>query len=236
MRALPHGAFVPRHQGLWAQGHAVTGAGRRGRQRNAPMMNGSARRSRYSLVRRFIGALGWLALLALLSGTASAQVRGSGPPDQQAITQHLLTGFALTGAHEHTRCESCHVRGEFKNTPKTCAGCHTPTARIAVVTINTSHPPTVEPCSVCHSTVTFAGARFMHVGITPGTCATCHNGSIATGKPAGHIPTNASCDTCHRITGWRGATVDHASVQLGSCASCHNGASAKGKAASHIPT
>ena len=31
---------------------------------------------------------------------------------------HLRTGFALSGAHTNARCESCHLGGVFKGTPR----------------------------------------------------------------------------------------------------------------------
>jgi hypothetical protein len=34
---------------------------------------------------------------------------------------HLKTGFALTGFHTNVRCESCHIKGVFKGTPRDCA-------------------------------------------------------------------------------------------------------------------
>ncbi|MBI1404177.1 MAG: cytochrome C, partial [Porphyrobacter sp.] len=66
-----------------------------------------------------------------------------------------------------------------------------------------------------------------------GTCSSCHNGSIAEGKPAGHIPTTAQCSDCHRTTAWSPATFNHAGV-TGNCASCHNGTTATGKGSAHI--
>jgi hypothetical protein len=79
-------------------------------------------------------------------------------------------------------------------------------------------------------------ATFSHTGVAPGTCATCHNGSSAQGKPANHVPTTASCDTCHRTTAWLPATFSHTGVAPGTCASCHNGSGAQGKPANHVPT
>ncbi len=78
------------------------------------------------------------------------------------------------------------------------------------------------------------GARtFNHANVTPGTCASCHNGSAATGQPANHFVTTLSCDDCHNTANWTtviyhhtGATYpgDHgASV---TCASCHTSNSA----------
>ena len=66
-------------------------------------------------------------------------------------------------------------------------------------------------CDNCHTTTAFAGARFNHSTV-PGTCATCHNGSTATGKPTTHIPTTASCDTCHSTTAFARARFDHSTV------------------------
>jgi len=43
--------------------------------------------------------------------------------------------------------------------------------------------------------------------VTPGTCATCHNGTTATGKPAGHFVTTRACDACHSTTRWIPATT-----------------------------
>jgi len=77
---------------------------------------------------------------------------------------------------------------------------------------------------------------FHHMGIAPGSCTTCHNGTMSKGKPAGHIATTAPCDSCHKTSAWTSAKFSHVSVAAGSCASCHNGASAKGKPSGHIPT
>jgi len=167
---------------------------------------------------------------------APAQNRVSTLPGPEAVAEHWTTGFPLTGAHERTRCESCHVRGEFKNTPKTCVGCHTASARISTVVITSSHVPTTQQCSVCHNTLSFASAQFDHSGIAPGTCATCHNGTNATGKPAGHLVTTASCDSCHNTFTWVTVRFDHVGVTPGSCATCHNGARATAQPGSHIPT
>jgi hypothetical protein len=68
-----------------------------------------------------------------------------------------------------------------------------------------------------------------------GTCQSCHNGSLASGKPGDHLPTTAPCDDCHTTTAWLPARFDHADV-TGLCVSCHNGSIAMGKPANHIPT
>ena len=47
--------------------------------------------------------------------------------------------------------------------------------------------------------LTFKTAVMNHTGIT-GNCASCHNGSTATGKPSNHFPTTLDCSTCHLST------------------------------------
>ena len=97
---------------------------------------------------------------------------------------HLKTGFPLTGVHGPAKCESCHINGVFKGTPKDCATCHTSGSRLARsnVIIPTNHIPTQQTCDTCHNTKSFAGAKFDHVGVAAGSCATCHNGTITKGK------------------------------------------------------
>ena len=111
------------------------------------MTIGCALPSLRALMRSLVWAIAFGLLTMALAGSAAAQGRSGSLPDADSVAQHLATGFALTGAHQKTRCESCHVRGVFKDTPKTCIGCHTQSARISSVTITSSHPPTLEQCS-----------------------------------------------------------------------------------------
>jgi predicted CXXCH cytochrome family protein len=176
----------------------------------------------------------WLALL-LLGGTSLAMAQGA--PATRSF-EHIKTGFALTGQHANERCESCHINGVFKGTPRDCASCHTSGTRWSRnnVVKSQSHFPTQQACDTCHSTQSYAGAKFNHVGVNAGACATCHTGSMAAGKPSSHVQTSASCDSCHKTTGWTPASgFDHAGVTPGTCATCHNGSRATGKAATHVP-
>ena len=75
----------------------------------------------------------------------------------------------------------------------------------------------------------------MDHGSVIGTCNSCHDGAIATGKSATHISSSITCDDCHNTTGWVPATVDHSSVS-GTCSSCHDGTTATGKSATHMST
>jgi hypothetical protein len=73
-----------------------------------------------------------------------------------------------------------------------------------------------------------------HFGVTS-NCASCHNGTLATGKGPTHVVSNDACQNCHTTVAWLPARFDHRGVQA-SCMSCHNGAFAPGKPAQHIQT
>ena len=176
---------------------------------------------------------GVLLLLALTLlgtvGSATAETKN------RADFNHLKTGFPLTGVHARQKCEDCHVQGIFKGTPTQCSGCHASGSRIASTSKPANHISTAMACGDCHtSSVSWVGARFTHIGVSPGTCNTCH-GVTAIGKPAKHISTTAQCDVCHRTTAWIPATFSHASVTPGTCNSCH-GVNATGKPNKHIST
>lgn len=184
-------------------------------------------------LRRLLTGLVSLWLLAGMAA-ASAEERRTG-----SNFDHFATGFPLTGAHAQAECQTCHLQGVFKGTPRQCEVCHTQGSRIASTFKPSNHPRTAMPCSQCHtSQTTWTGARFDHVGVTPGSCITCHNGVTATGKPSGggHPTTTAACDSCHRTTAWLPASWDHTGVVAGTCGTlCHNGTAAMGMNAGHIP-
>ncbi len=180
------------------------------------------------------GAALWLAM-ALLAPPSMAQMSGGKDFD------HLKTGFALTGMHVQTRCESCHLNGIFKGTPRDCASCHVSGLRFSrgnvVKPMNHVTFPAQLTCDSCHNTKTYVGARFTHAGVLPGSCQSCHNGSTAGGKSSNHIQTSASCDACHRTSAWSPAAgFDHVGVVAGTCATCHGAGRATGKPAQHMPT
>jgi hypothetical protein len=176
--------------------------------------------------------IGAAAIAALAhSGLSAAQQRGRGNFD------HLLTTFPLTGVHAITPCEDCHIGGQMAGTPKQCEYCHRQGSRIAATVKPARHVQTNEPCDNCHrSAATWSGARYSHVTVTPGTCFSCHNGSMVSGKPANHVVTTMSCDNCHRTVAWIPAGFNHAGVAPGTCGTCHvQGGSGLAAPANHIP-
>ena len=240
MRALSSDERVARHQ---AVRHVYDRSGSLALRRcstGCPVSMGFALLLRIAY-RCWRGLLPLAAAVVMFSGVAQAAndpaVVQSAFRFSRAVQQHLSTGFPLRGAHEIARCESCHVRGVFKGTPKDCATCHGPGARISSVTMTAGHPVVTQPCTVCHNQISFSGIKFDHTNAMPGTCASCHNGMQASGKPSGHAVTTQSCDTCHRSTTlWAGASFDHTSVRAGTCLTCHNGSTATGKPGNHLVT
>jgi len=183
----------------------------------------------------FMGAL-FSPFMAFLIGAMLLPMLALGQSIRQDSFNHLTTGFPLTGVHQQAKCETCHVQGIFKGTPKDCVLCHGPAAKISSVIMPQTHIPVTERCDNCHTTQKFYGVRFNHASVMPGNCTQCHNGVTAPGKPSGHIVTTASCDSCHRVMVWLPAGFNHSNVAPGSCAQCHNGAGATGKSATHLQT
>lgn len=140
---------------------------------------------------------------------------------------HMNTGFPLVGGHATAACEICHVAGVFKGTPRNCDNCHALGRRVVATPKPTNHIVTDAPCESCHfNTFTFLGARYNHGTALPGQCATCHNGTISTGRPASHnvgLKATGSCDSCHRSYSFLPASWNHVGVIPGSCANagCH---------------
>src|ERR1035437_10061 len=153
----------------------------------------------HSLYRKMCAlALMLLSVCMLLSvPLAQAQPQGGGGFD------HSATSFPLTGAHELVRCETCHIKGIFKTTPKVCATCHVVGNQRDAVAPSAKHiaissPPFPTPlaCDACHSTSTFSATQFNHSMVQQGFCQVCHNGTRAQGMSANHFPTTNSCDQC----------------------------------------
>jgi hypothetical protein len=145
----------------------------------------------------------------------------------RADFNHMTTGYPLTGAHAVAVCETCHVGGVFKGTPKECDGCHAVGRRVTATPKSTAHIATNAACDTCHfNTVTFLGARFNHGTAKPGQCFTCHNGRQSDARAPNHnsgLKASESCDKCHRTYAWVPASWNHTNTTPGSCtnAGCH---------------
>ena len=172
-------------------------------------------------MRRSARVLGGLLAMALTLASlhAMAETQPSGRD-----FNHKTTGFSLSGGHATAACETCHVGGMFKGTPKKCDDCHAVGKRVVATPKSNAHLVTDAPCESCHfNTSTWLGARYNHGAAMLGLCITCHNGRTAKAKHAGHVATTFSCDQCHRTSSWIPASWNHTgSIYSGQdCSSCH---------------
>lgn len=128
---------------------------------------------------------------------------GSAQSSLASQFDHFTTGFRLDGAHQLATCGSCHVDAIFTGTPIVCAGCHTQASRVQASTQPAQHVLSSERCGACHQTDTWVPVvRVDHLEVF-GTCASCHDGIQAIGKPFNHIPATNVCEDCHNTISFR---------------------------------
>jgi len=167
-----------------------------------------------------------------------------------ALGKPVGTGHIPTSA----QCDSCHKNyTTFKpaimshaGTAGTCFNCHN--GSYLAMNAQAKHgthiatTPSNQSCDACHGTATWKPATNFHVGVVAGSCATCHNGTNATGKNLTHVPTTLACDTCHRTTDahFAPAHMTHTATMTGQCSSCHGGShtavNALAKPLTHVTT
>jgi hypothetical protein len=160
--------------------------------------------------------------------------------------EYGMTWKTNTGVQLWTRPSPNHHAGQDCGT----SGCHTsrdkhalrPPARSMSASAMQSavkppgHPNTSNACSACHSASTWLPvARVDHSQVI-GTCASCHDGTLARAMPATHIRTGAACGNCHTTNAWTPARFDHASAVVQSCTSCHDSVHAIGMPHNHVRT
>jgi nitrate/TMAO reductase-like tetraheme cytochrome c subunit len=158
------------------------------------------------------------------------------------------------GHHTGQDCNGCHSTNNWGgNTAKrtVAAATKTTTARVSTVVSaptlrkfggSSSEPGVVVSMGRGAGALGGAGAvggvgstaRVSHAGVVS-NCFSCHNGVLASGKPAAHIASNNTCENCHTTFAWLPARFDHRGVTA-TCKSCHNGVSALGKPSRHVQT
>ena len=183
------------------------------------------------------------ASFAALLWLASAAAFGWTEPTGANHTEHASTGYPLTGIHAAQPCESCHIGGRMKGTPRNCESCHSAGSALAKanVVMPQKHVPAVVGCADCHNTQSFARTKFRHTVVSTVGCQTCHTGLAATGKTPRHVavPAGQQCGDCHRSTSsWLPASFNHTQLAVANnCFSCHDGShdGATGRPVTHVP-
>jgi hypothetical protein len=185
-----------------------------------------------------------------VAGQCATCHTGGYPPASGRSTKHVP--YTSVAAFASANCDSCHKSGSGSWTPAKvhtsasvasgCATCHSGGFAPAVgKPSNALHATVTGTCESCHkSTSTWSGAKVDHSGYNAATnCASCHNGSTATGKSGTHIPVGSTnCFSCHATTGWAPTKWNHTQTTVaGQCASCHTGGfpPADGRSANHVP-
>ena len=163
------------------------------------------------------------------------------PTKWQDVTfDHSKTAFPLVSSHTTVACESCHVNGQYKDTPKDCISCH------AAKDAHNGQFGT--SCETCHKPTKWQDVTFDHSKTafplvsshTTVACESCHVNGQYKGTPKDCISCHAakdahngqfgtSCETCHKPTKWQDVTFDHSSTAfplIGKhmdlvCSSCH---------------
>ena len=149
--------------------------------------------------------------------------------------------FPLIGAHAVTDCDSCHkggATGQFQGLSTDCISCHM-SSYLNTKTLSHTALGFPTQCQQCHSSDSWAGARFDHGALTgfpltgahasldctachvggkyqgtPTNCVSCHLKDFNGAKDPDHVKIGfpQTCAQCHATTTWLGATFDHAST------------------------
>ena len=140
----------------------------------------------------------------------------------RARFSHAGTRFPLTGAHRAVSCAQCHGDGVYAGKTTLCASCH------QLAYDGTTDPPHQQAgfstdCTMCHTTVTWAGATFDHAGTRfpltgahiPLACSQCHGDGVYAGK-------STTCVSCHQSAYDATTNPLHAAASFPlDCTSCH---------------
>lgn len=147
---------------------------------------------------------------------------------------HNSTSFPLTGAHQATSCNQCHVNNQYQGLPSTCVSCHLTNYNGAT---NPNHRSGnfSQNCSDCHTTGAWRPASFdhnasnfpltgRHITVDCQSCHTnnnynlvyqncyqCHSVQFAQPQNPNHVTLQFShdCTPCHTTSAWRPSTFNH---------------------------
>ncbi|HAE99882.1 MAG TPA: hypothetical protein DCG63_01125, partial [Methylophilaceae bacterium] len=97
--------------------------------------------------KKVVASLSLLILSVMLSPLADAATKTI---KSGLKFNHAKTGFELKGAHVKAKCESCHVNGILKGTPKKCEGCHVNGNQMNAIAKPANHVSSQDNCDACH--------------------------------------------------------------------------------------
>ena len=155
---------------------------------------------------------------------------------------HSSTEFSLSGKHQETTCDACHINLSFSATPTLCVECH------AMDDVHETKRG--DACADCHSEDQWNESTFDHDSDTDfalmgahrdANCESCHTNSVAQDKLDSdchschedrdvHLGVNGTeCSACHSEDTWTSVEFDHNDTHFPlkgaheelSCDNCH---------------
>lgn len=130
---------------------------------------------------------------------------------------HSQTEFELKHSHNDVACDLCHIREEYKDTPKQCYSCHA---------IKDVHEQRFgDQCQECHSEKKWDESLFKHDRDTDYKlrgkhskvdCHSCHSIADARNKKKNVKTQPRNCYSCHRLDDV------HQGQNGKQCRDCHN--------------
>ena len=185
------------------------------------------------------GLVRWFLRMVVLMVLQCAVLQGAQAQEAQSEFNHNATGFVLNAQHQGVRCETCHVKGQFKGTPTRCESCHGWNNPRASTVMPADHIPTRNaPCQSCHAPnmARFQDALrvFSHVSVPAMSCLDCHDsrkphpGVRSNPSDPTHaqvLASNTACGSCHTTLAFEGPKPpsNHIPVAAVPCANCHLG-------------
>ena len=141
------------------------------------------------------------------------------------------------GSGCHTSRDKLAIRPPAARVP--AAGMTTPNrggaAPVTATSLPAGHMTTSNTCQACHTTLAWSPVRTVDHSQVNGTCASCHNGTVARGKSSAHVASTGGCETCHTTNAWAPARFQHSANMGRACATCHNTVHAIGLPRNHVP-
>lgn len=150
-----------------------------------------------------------------------------GKVDSSPVPHPAIAAAGCTGCHDpHGSSQRFFLKGRTMD--ETCAACHDPKTRGAVV-----HPPAKSSCAACHDPHGAEKPGLLRAS-PPDLCLGCHKKSRPqfAGKHV-HGPVSAGCPTCHDPHSAPKKLLLKADAAKDLCLTCHEDIASKLKAAVH---
>ncbi len=157
---------------------------------------------------------------------------------KKAVFDHSKTRFVLKDKHVDVKCVDCHKTSNYKETPRTCVGCHKKDDDNEIAGRKGHKGQYGDKCESCHNAKAWKPSTFNHdvdtkyklTGKHKDTaCKDCHTGHLykvklkddcvachkkdddnEVGNRKGHKGQfGDKCESCHATKAWKPSTFNH---------------------------